>query len=649
MDGTVEPTFTDETMRVLWSKDPFDHVKKEGSGEMVDVLVRTLDKKEFKCRVSKDISIHDLKTTVARATGVQSQCQRLLSAGKEMSDESRLSDFSQAAKQVVYLVVRFPGASFGASISEKEEELPSTVGEESALRSYAFRGTVTIPVPERSIERVMASLLQRGVVNGGQLQQLAALSANSWRSALTQEEPLRRSTRSESSSHSHSRRRRRDQRGTDRERERESLRRREPALSRHRSPQTLDHADIHERLLEPRLYDDGSGTDYLLPSENANDDNGEILSYSQGYDAVSSMPDLEALVLQPAAEVEDNDYFEPSLQEASSALQTTDWDTIPEDSEWNLPDGPITGKRKHSRLSSGDFPQEPVSSIVRRHRCALLDPSLGSTAEDAPLISPGSLSHLSIIAPDISISEAAPDAAGAGDYAADCAPAPPTQVPIVMSLAAGPRQFISVPEALPEEDEPAASPEVRPSVAAPVSPGPPCPGRAPSTPTAAADALKSATADAAEAGVASECCKEVGAEEKLLLSIDGRGGAAVTVRAHDCVVLTGTASPHPTRLRVCLRCVCVYVCVCVCVCVYWAGRGLIEARFTLALDLRKLVSGARGGRRGTAHTTEGLRVISFLRVSISHICLSPCLISAGLYISFSAVSCISFLRRGRTY
>jgi hypothetical protein len=568
MDSTTEPSFSDESMRVIWSKDPFDHVKKDGSCEVVDVLVRTLDKKEFKCRVSKDITVHDLKIAVSRATGVQSQCQRLLSAGKEMADDLRLSDYSQAIKPVVYLVVRFPGASFGATLSEKEDDLPSTVGEESALRSYAFRGTVTIPVPERSIERVMASLLQRGVVNGGQLQQLAALSANSWRSALNHEEPLRRSGRSEASSHSHSRRpRRRDQRGAERERERESLRRREPVLSRHRSPQTLEQSDIHDRLLEPRLYDDARDSDYLLPAESANlDDNGEMLSYAEGYDPVTSMPELEALVLQPSGEIEEGDYYDTGPANASSALQASDWDTIPEEADFSLPEGRMTGKRKHSRLSSsGDFAQESVSSTVRRHRCDQLDPSLPPVAEP-PLLSPGSLSHLSIAAPDVSISEAGGlESSIDGDPGAGAVRVGEgggAQVPIVMSLAAGPRQFASVPEGLREGDADARDGPAAEGLAAPGSGGRAAAdagahaadlllssgfGRTASTPSrtasadlaaAAADGGKGAAAEAAEAGAA--VGKETAAEEKLLLSMDSGGrAAAVAVRAHDCVLLAG--------------------------------------------------------------------------------------------------------------
>jgi hypothetical protein len=457
MDGASEPAFVDESLCVLCSKDPFDHVKKDGGGDIVDVLVRTLDKKEFKCRVSKDISVNDLKAAVARATGVQSQCQRLLSAGKEMSDECRLSDYSQAMKQVVYLVVRFPGASFGASVSEKDDELPSTVGEESALRSYAFRGTVTIPVPERSIERVMASLLQRGVVNGGQLQQLAALSANSWRSALSQDEPLRRTSgRAESSSHSHTRRsRRRDQRGAERERERESLRRRDPVLSRHRSPQTLEHEGMHEGLLEPRLYDDPRDNDYLLPPESASlDGAGEILSYAEGFEAVSSMPDLGGLVLQPAVE-DERAYYEASAPAPAPApLPAADWETH-EDDGYSLPEGRMAGKRKHSRLSTGDFPQESVSSIVRRHRCAMLDTDPPAPPADpaAPPPPPAPEPPPAAATPAAQEGSAVrTDGAAVGEEGAARPGGWGAQVPIVMSLAAGPRQFMSVPDGLRDEE-----------------------------------------------------------------------------------------------------------------------------------------------------------------------------------------------------
>lgn len=66
---------------------------------------------------------------------------------------------------ILYLVVRFPGASFALPSDEDAQcELPVTVGEESMMRSsrIVLRGTVTIPVPERDMQRVVHRILNRG-------------------------------------------------------------------------------------------------------------------------------------------------------------------------------------------------------------------------------------------------------------------------------------------------------------------------------------------------------------------------------------------------------------------------------------------------------------------------------------------------------
>ena len=86
-----------------------------------------------------------------------------------MPDDGVLSDLVQvkAASDtiVVYLVVRFPGASFALTSEEDgKSELPATVSEESMMENsrIVLRGTVTIPVPERDMQRVVHRLLNRG-------------------------------------------------------------------------------------------------------------------------------------------------------------------------------------------------------------------------------------------------------------------------------------------------------------------------------------------------------------------------------------------------------------------------------------------------------------------------------------------------------
>lgn len=87
-----------------------------------------------------------------------------------MPDDGKLCDFVQGKSAnhdalVLYLVVRFPGASFALpSEDDSQNELPVTVGEESMMRSsrIVLRGTVTIPVPERDMQRVVHRILNRG-------------------------------------------------------------------------------------------------------------------------------------------------------------------------------------------------------------------------------------------------------------------------------------------------------------------------------------------------------------------------------------------------------------------------------------------------------------------------------------------------------
>ena len=438
MEGALEEhALSDESLGSgatpgpVWNKDHFDHMKKETGGE-VEVLVRTLDKKEFKCRVHRDISVLDLKSAVARATGVQSHCQRLLSGGKEMSDECLLSDYSKAAKPMIYLVVRFPGATFAPILAgcDVDSELPSTVGEESALRSYAFRGTVTIPVPERSIERVMASLLQRGVVNGSHLQHLAALSANTWRSTMCDEDSVRteraprldRDTAAHSHGHGHShshghyrRYRRRDQRVTDREREREreaASRRRDQSFYRHGQsafclPRGMDDDSRLDDglLMDQQLYEISRESSYLVPAGGIEPEPSRLRGDHQDTD-LTSIPDFEGLVLDSIESAgrlalrldEESEFFDGCDEDSSSQaggpmLQPNDWDHSShtphlsslltshhqQDEEgedcpdlYSLNEGMrLTGKRKHACLSSGsDASQEHehVCGLIRRHR-----------------------------------------------------------------------------------------------------------------------------------------------------------------------------------------------------------------------------------------------------------------------------------------
>ena len=87
-----------------------------------------------------------------------------------MADDGKLADFIHGKPALhdsllLYLVVRFPGASFALpSEEDNQSELPVTVGEESMMRSsrIVLRGTVTIPVPERDMQRVVHRILNRG-------------------------------------------------------------------------------------------------------------------------------------------------------------------------------------------------------------------------------------------------------------------------------------------------------------------------------------------------------------------------------------------------------------------------------------------------------------------------------------------------------
>jgi hypothetical protein len=104
-----------------------------------------------------------------------------MSEGWEMDSELRLSDYCRSkSSHVIYLVVRFPGASFAVTqpSNNSAEERDRDVLERPSFESDApgqsaelspevsmqpgriiLRGTVTIPVPEREVSRVVNSIL----------------------------------------------------------------------------------------------------------------------------------------------------------------------------------------------------------------------------------------------------------------------------------------------------------------------------------------------------------------------------------------------------------------------------------------------------------------------------------------------------------
>ncbi|KAJ1475817.1 hypothetical protein T484DRAFT_1909047 [Baffinella frigidus] len=148
-----------------------------------DILsVRTLDKKEISLEVKRNIFVLELKEKIAAVMTVPQESQRLLWSGQEMAEDQRLLDVLRpdfppgtAVRPIIlYLVVKFPGATFGMPAEEEKHELPPTMGEESVLRSsrLVLRGTVTIPLPERDMHRVVAGFLNRGGGAQGNLQDL---------------------------------------------------------------------------------------------------------------------------------------------------------------------------------------------------------------------------------------------------------------------------------------------------------------------------------------------------------------------------------------------------------------------------------------------------------------------------------------------
>lgn len=137
-------------------------------GHLVNLTVRTLDKKEHHMSVAHDIPVPQLKTEVASITSIDAESQRLVSGGEEMSLDGRLSDYCASKSHVIYLVVRFPGVSYvvtpqGHDTEDVEvEPATSTAVAEVSTRTnprIVLRGTVTIPVPERDVHRVVHSLL----------------------------------------------------------------------------------------------------------------------------------------------------------------------------------------------------------------------------------------------------------------------------------------------------------------------------------------------------------------------------------------------------------------------------------------------------------------------------------------------------------
>lgn len=84
------------------------------------------------------------------------QEQALLHAIKTASSASLQGQLTHLFFQVIYLVVRFPGASFASPEEDsKQSEFTVTAGEQSVMRTsrITLRGTVTIPLPERDVHR----------------------------------------------------------------------------------------------------------------------------------------------------------------------------------------------------------------------------------------------------------------------------------------------------------------------------------------------------------------------------------------------------------------------------------------------------------------------------------------------------------------
>ena len=173
-----------------------------GGPSSVSLTVRTLDKKEHRMNVAHDIPVPQLKHQVAELTSIEvasqvsptpsslclcvrvcvcARCligrlpsvmtlllrQRLVSGGQEMSLDLRLSDYCKSSTHVIYLVVRFPGASRpstphgNAATDDSSRELArrSSGASDHGSPRIVLHGTVTIPVPERDMHRVVHSLL----------------------------------------------------------------------------------------------------------------------------------------------------------------------------------------------------------------------------------------------------------------------------------------------------------------------------------------------------------------------------------------------------------------------------------------------------------------------------------------------------------
>ena len=186
-----------------------------GGPSSVSLTVRTLDKNEHRMNVAHDIPVPQLKHQVAELTSIEvasqvsptpsSLClgvcvcvcacarsrsirpalvgvclfgrlpsvmtlllrQRLVSGGQEMSLDLRLSDYCKSSTHVIYLVVRFPGASRpstphgNAATDDSSGELArrSSGASDHGSPRIVLHGTVTIPVPERDMHRVVHSLL----------------------------------------------------------------------------------------------------------------------------------------------------------------------------------------------------------------------------------------------------------------------------------------------------------------------------------------------------------------------------------------------------------------------------------------------------------------------------------------------------------